>query len=296
MDFKKELKSRIETIEEEISLYMPKEEGYQKTIFEAMNYSLRAGGKRLRPILLKEAYLVCRGEGREYAPYSAALEMLHTYSLIHDDLPALDNDDLRRGKPTNHKVFGEAMAILAGDALYSYAFEIMLKAGVEAEDKKSAMLASYDIAKGAGIYGMVGGQVVDVESEDKKISKDTMDFIHANKTGALIVASTTAGANLARASEKEVEALRNYGKKIGLAFQIVDDILDIVGDEEELGKHVGSDIENAKSTYPSLFGLERSREMAEELVEEAKNELKIFPKEKREFLEALAEYIIERKK
>lgn len=294
MDFVSELKSKSSFIEEKIKDYMPKEEGYQKTVFQAMNYSMNAGGKRLRPILIMEAYKICGGEDEMYLPFSAAIEMIHTYSLIHDDLPALDNDDLRRGKPTNHKVYGEAMAILAGDALLSHAFETMLGASVNCAYPERGLKASYEISKGAGIYGMVGGQVVDVESEGIKIEKDKLDFIHKNKTAAMIVACMRAGAMLAGADEAQVKALTVYGEKIGLAFQIVDDILDIIGDEKALGKHVGSDIENEKSTYPSIFGMEKSWEIAQDLVDGAKEELMVFDGN-HEFLSELSEYILRRK-
>ena len=259
MDFKKELKERSIYIEDKIESYLPKEEGYQKTIFEAMNYSLRAGGKRLRPILLMEAYKLCQGQGEDFVPYSVAMEMIHTYSLIHDDLPALDNDDLRRGKPTNHIVFGEAMAILAGDALLNTAYETMLNATFKHPRPELSLRAAYEISRGAGIYGMIGGQVVDVESEDKKINKDKLDYIHMNKTAAMIVGSVRAGAILAGIDEDRLESLTKYAENIGLAFQIVDDILDIEGDEKLLGKRVGSDLDNDKSTYPSLLGISESK-------------------------------------
>ncbi len=294
MDFVSELKSKSKFIEEKIKRYMPKEEGYQKTVFEAMNYSLDAGGKRLRPILIMEAYKICGGKDDMYIPFSAAIEMIHTYSLIHDDLPALDNDDLRRGKATNHKVFGEAMAILAGDALLSHAFETILGESVKSIYPERGLKASYEISKAAGIYGMIAGQVVDVESEGMKIDKDKLDFIHKNKTAAMIVACMRVGAILANASEEKLQAMTVYGQKIGLAFQIVDDILDIVGDEATLGKNVGSDIENEKSTYPSIFGIEKSWEMAQELVEDAKMQIKDFD-ESNEFLLNLSEYIVRRK-
>lgn len=294
MDFVSELKSKSKFIEEEIKKYMPKEEGYQKSVFEAMNYSLNAGGKRLRPILIMESYKVCGGQDDMYLPFSAAIEMIHTYSLIHDDLPALDNDDLRRGKATNHKVFGEAMAILAGDALLSHAFETMLGESVDSAYSERGLKASYEISKAAGIYGMIAGQVVDVESEGIKIDKDKLDFIHRNKTAAMIVACMRAGAMLAGADSERVEALTIYGEKIGLAFQIVDDILDIVGDEATLGKHVGSDIENEKSTYPAIFGIDKSWDIAQGLVDDAKNQLKIFDKNN-EFLSDLSDYIVRRK-
>lgn len=293
MDFKKELKERSIYIEDKIESYLPKEEGYQKTIFEAMNYSLRAGGKRLRPILLMEAYKLCQGQGEDFVPYSVAMEMIHTYSLIHDDLPALDNDDLRRGKPTNHIVFGEAMAILAGDALLNTAYETMLNAAFKHSRPEISLRAAYEISRGAGIYGMIGGQVVDVESEDKKIDKDKLDYIHINKTAAMIVGSVRAGAILAGIDEDRLESLTKYAENIGLAFQIVDDILDIEGDEKLLGKRVGSDLDNDKSTYPSLLGIDASKKIVENLIEEAKTSLEVFASDA-EFMNALADFIRDR--
>ncbi|WP_368346901.1 polyprenyl synthetase family protein [Peptostreptococcus anaerobius] len=293
MDFKKELKERSIYIEDKIESYLPKEEGYQKTIFEAMNYSLRAGGKRLRPILLMEAYKLCQGQGEDFVPYSVAMEMIHTYSLIHDDLPALDNDDLRRGKPTNHIVFGEAMAILAGDALLNTAYETMLNAAFKHSRPEISLRAAYEISRGAGIYGMIGGQVVDVESEDKKIDKDKLDYIHMNKTAAMIVGSVRAGAILAGVDEDRLESLTKYAGNIGLAFQIVDDILDIEGDEKLLGKRVGSDLDNDKSTYPSLLGISESKKIVENLIEEAKTSLEVFDSDA-EFMNALADFIRDR--
>ena len=265
MEFKQCLKEKASFVEKVLKEYMPKEEGYQKTVIEAMNYSLSAGGKRLRPILTLEACKIVGGNEDEAIPFAIAIEMIHTYSLIHDDLPALDNDDLRRGRPTNHKVYGEAMGILAGDALLNYAFEVMLAGSINKENPEKYLKAINEIAKGAGIYGMIGGQVVDVESENKQIEKEKLDYIHMNKTA----------------------------KNIGLSFQIVDDILDIVGDEAKLGKKVGSDIENHKSTYPSLLGLDKSKEIAHNLIDEAKKSIEKLSDDV-DFLKGLAEYIIDR--
>jgi geranylgeranyl diphosphate synthase type II len=293
LDFKKELKQRSDYIEILLKEYMPKEEGYQKRVIEAMNYSLSAGGKRLRPILTLEACkAICKND-KDARAFAVAIEMIHTYSLIHDDLPSLDNDDLRRGKPTNHKVFGEAMAILAGDSLLNYAFEIMLSNSIGKENPNKYLCAIYEIAKSSGIYGMIGGQVVDVESENTLIEKDKLDFIHLNKTAAIMVGCMRAGAIIAGANETQLKNITTYAKNIGLAFQIVDDILDIVGDETKLGKNVGSDIQNNKSTYPSLLGIEKSKIIAKNLIDEAKlsiNELDYDT----EFLNALADYIISR--
>lgn len=294
MDFISELKKRSDFIEEEIYSYLPAEEGYQKTLFSAMNYSYKAGGKRLRPIMIMESYRLCGGKGSDYLPYAAAIEMIHTYSLIHDDLPALDNDDLRRGKKTNHKVFGEAMAILAGDGLLNYAYEVILGHALTSSDHLSAIKACKVIADGAGIYGMVGGQVVDVESESRDIDLDRLNFIHLNKTAAIIVACMKAGAYLAGADDSKVEKLEAFGRNLGLAFQIADDILDIEGDEKLLGKHIGSDIENDKATYPHILGMERSKEISRDLVAQAKKNIEDF--EGKDFLIGLADYVISRNK
>lgn len=293
MEFKQELKQKANYIEELLKEYMPKEEGYQKTVIEAMNYSLSAGGKRLRPILTLEACRAVGGLEEDAIPFAMAIEMIHTYSLIHDDLPALDNDDLRRGRPTNHKVYGEAMAILAGDSLLNYAFEVMLSNSINKEDSNKYLKAINEIAKTSGIYGMIGGQVVDVESENIKIEKEKLDFIHLNKTAAIMVGCMRAGAIVGGADEEKLNMITTYGKNIGLAFQIVDDILDIVGDEAKLGKNVGSDIENNKSTYPSLLGLEKSKEIANNLIDEAKENINGLCGDTT-FLEGLAEYIISR--
>ena len=293
MEFKEILKQKIDYVEKLLIDYMPKEEGYQETIMKAMNYSLSAGGKRLRPILTLESCKAVGGDIKDAIPFAMAIEMIHTYSLIHDDLPALDNDDLRRGKPTNHKVFGEAMATLAGDSLLNYAYEIMLSSSINKENPNKYLKAIYEIAKHAGIYGMIGGQVVDVESENKIIDKDKLDFIHLNKTAAMIVGCMRAGAIIGDASEDDLEKITKYAENIGLSFQIVDDILDIIGDEEKLGKPIGSDIENHKSTYPSLLGLDKSRQIARELREEGKSSIKDLPSE-REFLNQLGDYIISR--
>jgi len=293
MEFNSSLKERASHIENILKEYMPKEEGYQKTVIEAMNYSLSAGGKRLRPILTLEACKIVGGTEEDAIPFAVAIEMIHTYSLIHDDLPALDNDDLRRGRPTNHKVYGEAMGILAGDALLNYAFEIMLKGSLGKNNPEKYLSAVYEVARHAGIYGMIGGQVVDVESEDKQIGKEKLDYIHNNKTAAMIIGCMRAGAIVGGADQVELESVTNYAKNIGLSFQIVDDILDIVGDEEKLGKKVNSDIENNKSTYPSLLGLEKSRDIATELISDAKNSIET-TFESVDFLKGLADYIISR--
>ncbi len=293
MEFKQCLKEKASFVEKVLKEYMPKEEGYQNTVIEAMNYSLSAGGKRLRPILTLEACKIVGGNEDEAIPFAIAIEMIHTYSLIHDDLPALDNDDLRRGRPTNHKVYGEAMGILAGDALLNYAFEVMLAGSINKENPEKYLKAINEIAKGAGIYGMIGGQVVDVESENKQIEKEKLDYIHMNKTAAMMVGCMRAGATIGGANSEQMEEITKYAKNIGLSFQIVDDILDIVGDEAKLGKKVGSDIENHKSTYPSLLGLDKSKEIAHNLIDEAKKSIEKLSDDV-DFLKGLAEYIIDR--
>lgn len=293
MNFKEELKNRVVNIEDLLNEYMPKVEGYQKTIFDSMNYSLKAGGKRLRPILTVEACKLVGGNEKDAYPFAVAIEMIHTYSLIHDDLPALDNDDLRRGRKTNHKVYGEAMAILAGDGLLNYAYEIMLRESLSKGEPEKYLKAINEIGKASGIYGMIGGQVVDIESEGKSIDMEKLDFIHMNKTAAIIIGCMRAGAIIGGASEEELENVTKYAKNIGLSFQIVDDILDIVGDEAKLGKKVGSDIDNEKSTYPSLIGLEKSKETANKLIAEAKMSIDYINKDS-EFLNNLADYIVDR--
>lgn len=293
MEFKNSLKIKSDYIEELLKKYMPKEDGYQSTIMESMNYSLKAGGKRLRPILTLEACKIVGGSEEDAIPFAMAIEMIHTYSLIHDDLPSLDNDDLRRGKPTNHKVYGEAMAILAGDGLLNYAYEIMLSSSLNKDNPEKYLRAIGEIAKGAGIYGMIGGQVVDVESENTLIPKEKLDYIHLNKTAAIMVGCMRAGAIVGNANEEQLEKVTKYAKNIGLSFQIVDDILDIIGDESKLGKHVGSDIENNKSTYPSLIGLEKSKEVATQLINEARENIKTLNGDY-SFLDGLANYIIDR--
>ena len=293
MEFKNSLKIKSDYIEELLKKYMPKEDGYQSTIMESMNYSLKSGGKRLRPILTLEACTIVGGNEEDAIPFAMAIEMIHTYSLIHDDLPSLDNDDLRRGKPTNHKVYGEAMAILAGDGLLNYAYEIMLSSSLNKDNPEKYLRAIGEIAKSAGIYGMIGGQVVDVESENTLIPKEKLDYIHLNKTAAIMVGCMRAGAIVGNANEEQLEKVTKYAKNIGLSFQIVDDILDITGDESKLGKHVGSDIENNKSTYPSLIGLEKSKEVATQLINEARENIKTLNGDYN-FLDGLANYIIDR--
>lgn len=261
-------------------------------LHDSVLYSLTAGGKRLRPILCISAYEACGGE-KNIVPYATALEFIHTYSLIHDDLPAMDNDDLRRGKPTNHKVFGEAIAILAGDGLLTEAFTILSNTSYAKISPETLLKVIYEISISAGLRGMVAGQALDLISEGKEPDRETVEFIHLHKTAALIRASVKAGALLAETTEERVSCLEKYGQSIGLAFQIVDDILDIEGTTEEMGKPKGSDLERGKMTYPRVFGIEESRKKAKELVDQAIELLRDFGKEA-EPLREIARYITKR--
>ena len=282
--------------EEKINKYLPLASGMQNTIIEAMRYSVQAGGKRLRPVLMEETFSLFGGEGDEIYCFMAAIEMIHTYSLVHDDLPAMDNDMLRRGKPTTHAVYGEAMGVLAGDALLNYAFETALKAfDVEASNHKAIIKALRVLAKKAGIYGMIGGQVVDVESEKNQldITEEKINFIYELKTGALIEASMMIGAILAGADDNEINLIEQIASKIGMAFQIQDDILDIEGDEKVLGKPIGSDERNEKATYVTFAGIEKSKKEVKRLTDEAIGILKELPYENK-FLEDLLSYLVYR--
>ena len=267
MKFKDEMKERIGHIEAVLDWYLPRPEGLQKTVLTAMNTTVKSGGKRLRPMLMEETYHMFRGEGEVIEPFMAAIEMIHTYSLIHDDLPALDNDDYRRGKKTCHIVYGEDMAILAGDALLNYAYETASKAFdmAKGQETERVIQAMKILASKPGIYGMIGGQTADVELEGTPLTMEQILFIHKNKTSALIEACMMIGALLAGADEDEVKRMEQCGEAIGLAFQIQDDILDLVGDEEEIGKPVGSDERNHKATYVTLKGLEQSKEDVREI-------------------------------
>lgn len=260
-------------IEEHILDFLPDIDHKSITLYEAMKYSLTAGGKRIRPILLLAAaeFTGCKVEAA--VPYACALEYIHTYSLIHDDMPCMDDDDLRRGMPTNHKVYGEAMATLAGDGLQAAAFEAMTKDMFMYFDDpvqlKNRVRAAHEIVKGSGCRGMVAGQVADIENENKACSGEMLDYIHINKTAALIVAAIRAGAQLGGADTETLNNLTVYAENLGLAFQIADDILDVIGSEEEMGKKTGADDANNKSTYPALYGLEASKEKLMELTETA---------------------------
>lgn len=292
----KEIIYKANDMERIIYQYLPAEEGYQETIFQAMNYSILAGGKRIRPILMTETYKLFGGSSKAIEPFVAAIEMIHTYSLVHDDLPAMDNDMLRRGKPTTHAKFGEAMGVLAGDALLNYAFETALTALELEPNNKAVHKALKILARKAGVYGMIGGQVVDVESEKQYgISKNRLDFIYELKTGALIEGAMMIGAVLGGASDAEVEMIEKVASKIGLAFQIQDDVLDVIGDEEILGKTVGSDEQNQKATYIVFEGLEKSKQEVATLTDEAIGILQDLPYENI-FLTELLRWMVMRDK
>lgn len=270
MEFNQEIAKRTEEIEGIIRSYLPKEEGYQKTIMEAMNYSVLAGGKRLRPMLMQETYRLFGGKSQIIEPFMAAIEMIHTYSLVHDDLPAMDNDEYRRGKKTTHAVYGEAMGILAGDALLNYAFETATLAFDIEPENAGIPRALQTLARKAGIYGMVGGQTVDVESEGKSgMTKEKLDFIYRLKTSALIESSMQIGAILAGATKNEQKMIEEVAAAVGLAFQIQDDILDVTGTAEVLGKPIGSDERNNKTTYVTCEGLEKAKEDVKNISEQA---------------------------
>ena len=295
-DIRAELAARAADIESRIYSYLPEIEGYQKTVFDAMSYSLKAGGKRLRPILMNETYKLFDGTGDVIVPFMASIEMIHTYSLVHDDLPAMDNDELRRGKPTTHAAYGEAMGILAGDALLNFAFETALRAFDLLDiDYVRVARALQVLSRKAGVYGMIGGQVVDVESEktNSPMDPDKINFIYNLKTGALIEASMMIGGILAGADDGQVNSLENVASKIGMAFQIQDDILDIEGDEATLGKPIGSDIKNQKATYVSFVGIEKSKEEVRRLTDEAIIEMKAISGSD-EFLIELMNYLVYR--
>lgn len=295
MDINKEIAEHTTQVEAIITKYLPKESGYQKTVMEAMNYSFLAGGKRLRPMLMQETYRLFGGSSDIIEPFMAAIEMIHTYSLIHDDLPAMDNDDYRRGRKTTHVVYGEAMGILAGDALLNFAFETACKGLMQDVGNPAVARAVQILAQKAGIYGMLGGQVVDVESEGQPLEREKLDFIYDLKTGALIEASMLIGAVLAGASEKEQQVILQVAKDVGLAFQIQDDILDVIGDEQTLGKPVGSDERNEKTTYVSIHGLENAKAKVKQYTEQSIELLQAFDGDK-EFLTGLMTWMIDRDK
>ena len=296
MIFKDELQKRVDEIETILKKYLPQTEGYQSEIMDAMEYNLMAGGKRLRPMLMLETYRLFGGNGRVIEPFMAAVEMIHTYSLVHDDLPAMDNDDYRRGRKTTHIVYGEDMAILTGDALLNYAFETAASAfDLVPEDSLMIGKALQIMARKAGIYGMIGGQVVDVTSAGQKITGDKLEFIYLLKTSALIELSMMVGAVLAKASDEEVKIVEEIARKVGLAFQIQDDILDVVSTAEVLGKPIHSDEKNEKTTYVTWKGFDGAKALVEKYSQEA-IELLISLKPEDEYLEMLLESLINRKK
>lgn len=294
MDFDSKYKEYLNIVNQGLEEFLPLKEGNKKTIHEAMRYSLMAGGKRIRPVIALGVCDIFEYDLAEALPFACAIEMIHTYSLIHDDLPSMDNDDLRRGKPTNHKVYGDAMAILAGDGLLNLAFEVMSASMIK--DKDTAyrkVFAMNVIANASGINGMIGGQVIDIESEGKLICEDTLREMHSLKTGALLRAPVLAASYLCGLDQRERSILDVYASRIGLAFQIKDDILDVEGDTQKLGKSCGSDENNKKSTFVSLFGLDKSRQLLDQVTQEAIESISYFGT-RTAFLEQLAKKLAQR--
>ena len=295
MDLKKYLERRRRQVDKVLERWVSSEEEMPPQVHKAMRYSLFAGGKRLRPILTLSAAEAVGGKAAEVLPASCALELIHTYSLIHDDLPAMDDDDLRRGRPTSHKVFGEAVAILAGDALLTEAFRLMARPDLmKSVPSRRRLAAIHILALKAGSQGMIGGQVIDMASEGEEVKPETLEYIHTHKTGALIGAAVAVGAVLGGGSPREIRALEEYGRRLGLAFQIMDDLLDVQGEETQMGKAVGKDRARGKATYPALFGIENSRRKAEGLVREAVAHLDPFNRRANPLRE-IARYILQRK-
>lgn len=297
MDLRNYLSAKQELIDAALAELLPPQAVYPEIIHDAVSYSMFAGGKRLRPVLCLASAEALGAGGSELLPVACALEMIHTYSLIHDDLPAMDNDDYRRGKPTNHKVYGEGIAVLAGDALLTLAFEVLAAYGLKARAEKKAQVLTVikEIARASGTFGMIGGQAVDLLSEGKKITPETLEYIHRHKTGALFLASVRSGALLAGAAQDQLAALSAYAENFGLAFQITDDLLDIEGSAEIIGKPVGSDIRNEKVTYPSIYGLEHTKRLAAATVEKATAALAGLPGDT-EPLKLLVQYLLKRDK
>lgn len=292
MDFLSVLNERGQRVERALDSYLPRATDYPAVIHEAMRYSVFAGGKRLRPALVLAGAEAAGGDPETVLPAACALELLHTYSLIHDDLPAMDNDDFRRGKPTNHKVFGEPIAILAGDALLTLTFELLAR-NMETAPVQAVSRVVQEVARAAGTFGLIGGQVVDTVSEGQSIDGATLEYIHRNKTGALYRVAVRSGAILAGAGTRELQALTDYAEQLGLAFQIKDDILDIEGDTAKLGKPVGSDEKNHKATYPALYGLAAAKDKAAAAAQEALQALEIFGPEVA-FLREMVHFIVNR--
>lgn len=294
MDFLSELGKRTIIVNEALERLLPPVETYPRTIHEAVRYSLFAGGKRLRPVLALASAEILGGSQRDILPAACALELIHTYSLIHDDLPAMDNDDLRRGMPTCHKKYGEAMAILAGDALLTMAFELITLCPVtDVITPASLITVIAEISRASGTAGLVGGQVVDIMSTSSKVDEETLVYIHRCKTGAMYRASVRTGAILSGAGQKDLDNLTGYAEHLGMAFQIADDILDIVGDEKNIGKPVKSDIKNDKATYPAMYGIEEAARMARDQMEKALRSIDGYG-EKADFLRELVKFVVNR--
>lgn len=295
MNFKEQLNQRVEEIEIIMKSYLPQEEGFQKTVIEAMNYSILAGGKRIRPLLMQETYKLFGGDKEVINPFIAAVEMIHTYSLVHDDLPAMDNDEYRRGRKTTHAVYGEATGILAGDGLLNLAFETATKAFDLSDEYEKIGRALQILSCKSGVFGMIGGQSVDIENDGKPIDKDTLDFIYRLKTAALIECSMMIGAVLGGADSNQVDIMEQIANKVGLAFQIQDDILDVTSTMEILGKPILSDEKNHKTTYVTLQGLDKAKKDVEEISNKALSLLNDLDF-KNEFLNNLIEMLITREK
>lgn len=291
MDFYKELEEKIIEVNKSLEKFIEEKEAPQSTIYKAMNYSINAGGKRIRPVIMLSCAELIGGNYDGVMPFACALEMIHTYSLIHDDLPCMDNDDLRRGKPTNHKVFGEAMAVLSGDALLNKAFETILKNSQVSPNMTIAAMS--EIATASGTEGMIGGQVIDIESEDKQIDAVTLMTLHLNKTGALIMAAAKVGALLAGGGREDLLLMEEFSRYLGIAFQIKDDILDVEGSVDALGKKTGADEENKKSTFVSIYGLEQSKKILCDYTEKAIEILSSYG-ERAEFLIGLCNFLLSR--
>ena len=291
MLLKKDLKEKRELVNIEIDRFLPRKDEYPKKIHKAIRHTLFAGGKRLRPYLLLSTYQLFADDLKPALPIAGAIEMLHSYTLIHDDLPEMDNDDYRRGKKSCHVVYGSDIALLAGDALLIYAFDAINSADI---DEKLKLKMIKELAEETGHKGLIAGQMVDILSEDQQVTPETLEFIHNNKTARLINLAIRFGCYLADVNEEEIEIMEEVGKKLGLAFQITDDILDVEGDQNSVGKTLGKDKKEKKATYPSVYGLEKSKAMAEELIKEAKELLDKFG-EKAELLRRLADFILVRK-
>jgi len=290
------LKRRQRLVDGALERWVPGESQFPPQVHRAMRYSLFAGGKRLRPILALAAAEAVGGRVVDALPLACSLELIHTYSLIHDDLPSMDNDDIRRGKPTSHKIFGEALAILAGDALLTEAFHLLTRPDLMREvSPRRRLRAINQVARAAGSCGMIGGQVMDIASQGQKIEPHLLEYIHNHKTGALIAASVCAGAIIGGASPRQYKALNSYGERLGLAFQVIDDLLDVQGEEKKLGKAVGKDQAKGKATYPALFGIAKSQRQAEVLVEGALGHLQPF-NGRANPLREIAKFILKRKK